>query len=386
MFILFLYHMQYNVVTFLFVCLLNLLPCRCPAVRSRNMDPVRGQDGKADPGKEDEATRVRVDGSDRLRVLEAVGFTSGTFIGPALPPSRTGPDIEETLSEFYKELQDLDTLDGADDNSGRPGSPSPPPSASVVFLPLQPPEIASVQWKCDPVQEWTRRPPEAELCLHGDERKQSPWPHWYNNEPYQQRRPRSNLHPDPERVATTPQQWRQRQSVGRPRPPPPRSLRPRFHRPPPPAAVPYSQSPPPPLPPRMDQDWGASVGTNPYEEEPGFLAFPHTPPPSFHSHPSVRPHVDSRCYFNQHQQDYYDYDDAPSSSSSGGGWAPGENEGRYQWAVEPDPRDQRCPPAHEDSALVLILLRGLPGSGKSTLARYVSDDLHGLGLRFTEFY
>lgn len=86
--------------------------------------------------------------------------------------------------------------------------------------------------------------------------------------------------------------------------------------------------------------------------------------------------MDSGRYFDRHQQGY-DYDEGPSSSA-GGGWSPYENEGRYQRAAEPDPRDLRFPPVDDDSSSVLILMRGLPGSGKSTLARYVVNDLQWL--------
>ncbi|TMS07914.1 Breast cancer type 2 susceptibility protein-like protein [Larimichthys crocea] len=55
---------------------------------------------------------------DRQRVLKEVGLTSTTFIGPAFPPPQTTTvksDLEDTLSEFYKELEKIDTPDGADD-------------------------------------------------------------------------------------------------------------------------------------------------------------------------------------------------------------------------------------------------------------------------------
>lgn len=344
------------------------------------MEPTDGRVDRADPGEE-EVARVRDDGSsvdtsDRQRVLAEVGFTSVIFIGPALPPSRVEPDLEETLTEFYKELQDLDTpADGAAETSGVPVSQSLP--VSYVPLRLEPPEEPSSQWIPDEGQERTDWPSETDLSLKSREQKQSSWPHWYNNEPYQRRGPRSNLPPPSERDATDPNQWRHRQSVDRLRPPPPRFHRPRLHRPAPPPAFPYQQNPPPPpLPPHMSQDWGGSVRTNHYEEEPGFPALPHLPPPNFPSDFSAGPYVDSGRYFDQ-QQRGYDYDEAPSSSATGG-WPPYENEGRYQRAAEPDPRDLRFPPADDDSSLVLILLRGLPGSGKSTLARYTVNNLQWL--------
>lgn len=376
-----------NVTTFFSFILFS---CRCPrAVESLNMDAT---DGQVDPGEE-EATRVRDDGgSDRQRVLAEVGFTSVIFIGPALPPSigpalppsispalppsRVDPDLEETLSEFYKELQDLDTPDGAAETSGTPVSHSLP--LSYIPLSLEPPEEPSGQWISAEGPEWTDRPSVPDFSLKGSEQKQSSWPHWYNNEPYQRRGPRSNLPPPSGRDATDPNQWRHRQSVGSPRPLPPRFHRPRLHRQAPPPAFPYHQNPlpPPPPPPRMNHDWGGSVRTSHYEEEPGFPTFPHIPPPDFPSDLSERPYVDSGRSFDRHQQGY-DYDEGPSSSA-GGGWPPYENEGRYQRAAEPDPRDLRCPPADDDSSLVLILMRGLPGSGKSTLARYIVNDLQWL--------
>lgn len=329
------------------------------------MEATFGQNDQAGPGEE-EAALVRVDGSgtdlnDRERVLEEVGSISIFFIGPELPPSRVEPDLEDTLSEFYKELQDLDTLDGAAETSGIPVSQSLAPS--YIPLSLQPPEVPSGQLIPDGEQEQKEQ---------GREQKQSSWPHWYDNRPYQRGRPRSFLPPRSEREEINPDQWQRPQSVNRPRPPPPRFHRPRLHRPTPPTAFPYRQYPPlPPLPPpaHTHHDWGSSVRTNNYDEEPGFPAFPQGPPPNFASFVSVMPTFDFERYFDQHQQGY-NYDAAPSSSA-GGSWRPYENEERYKWAAEPDPRDLRCPPANEDSSLVLILMRGLPGSGKSTLARYV---------------
>lgn len=324
------------------------------------MDATFGQNDQAEPG-EDEATRAGVDGSgvdpsDRQRVLDEVGSISIFFIGPELPPSRVEPDLEETLSEFYKELQDLDTPDVAAETLGTPVSQSFAPS--YIPLSLQPPEVPSRQ--LNPGEEQDRRE-------QGREQKQSSWPHWYDNKPYQRGRPRSFLPPQSEEI--NPDEWQRRQSVTRQRPPPPRFHRPRLHRPTPPTAFPYPQNPPPLPPPsaHMNHDWGSSVRTNHYDEAPSFPAFPQVPPPNFDSDLSVRPIFNTGHYFDQ--QDY-DYDEAPSSSA-GGRWRPYENEGRYQWAAEPEPRDLHCPPAVEDSSLVLILMRGLPGSGKSTLARCV---------------
>lgn len=346
-----------------------LFSCRCPReVESLNMEASFEQNGQADPGEE-EAARVRVDGSsadtsDRQRVLDEVGSISFFFIGPELPPSRVEPDLEETLSEFYKEIQDLDTPGAAAETSGSPVSQLLAPS--YIPLSLQPPEVLSGQLKPDKEQERKEE---------GREQKQSSWPHWYDNEPYQRGRPRSFLPPRSRREEMNPNQWQQRQPMNRPRPPPPRFHRPRLHRPTPPTAFPYHQNPPPPFPPPVpppayiNQDWSGSVRTNQYDEEPGFLAFPQVPPPNFDSLVSVRPIFDSGRYCDQPQQGY-GYDEAPSNSA-GGSWRPYEDEVRYQWAAEPDRRDLRCPPADEDPSLVLILMRGLPGSGKSTLARCV---------------
>lgn len=319
------------------------------------MEATFRQNDQADPGEE--AALVRVDGSsvdpsDRQRVLDEVGSISIIFIGPELPPSRVEPDLDETLSEFYKELQDLDTPDGAAETSGTPVSLSLAPS--YIPLSLQLPEVPSGQLKPDEKQERKEE---------GREQKQSSWPHWYDNKPYHRGRPRSFLPPQSEREEMNPDQWQRRQSVNRPRPPPPRFHRPRLHRPTPPPAFLYHQNLPPP-PAHMNYDW-----TNHYDVEPGFLAFPQVPPPNFDSPVSVRPIFESGRYFDQHQQGF-DRDEAPSSSA-GGSWRPYESEERYYWAAEPDPRDLRCPPADKDSSLVLILMRGLPGSGKSTLARYI---------------
>lgn len=330
------------------------------------MEATFRQSDQADPGEGETAPVGVDDPSDRQRVLDEVGSISIFFIGPELPASRVEPDLEETLSEFYKELQDLDTPDGAAETPGTPVSQSLAPS--YIPLSLQPPEVPSAQLKPGEGQERQEE---------GREQKQSSWPHWYNNKPYHRGRPRSFLPPHSEREELNPDQWQRRQSVNRPRPTPPRFHRPRLHRPTPPTAFPYRQDLPPP-PAHMIHDWGGSVRTNHYDEEPGYPPFPQVPPPNFDGHVPARPIFDPGRYFDQRQRGY-DYDEAPSSSA-GGSWPPYENQERYQWAAEPDPRDLRCPPADEDSSLVLILMRGLPGSGKSTLARYVVSYLRWLYL------
>lgn len=315
------------------------------------MDTTFGQNDQADPDEDDAAFAV-VD----VTSVNPIVY----FIGPELPQSREEPDLEETLSEFYRELEDLNPPDVTVETSGAPVSTSVAPL--YIPLSLQPPEVPGS--RLDPGEQQERMEQDRE-------QKQSSWPHWYDNRPYHRGMPRSFLPTRSEREEINPNEWQRRQPVTRQRAPPPRFHRPRLHRPAPPTPFPYRQNPPPfppaPSPAHMIQDWGSSVGTNRYDEEPCLPVFPPVSPPNFDSHFSVRPVINSGRYFDHHQHDYDD-NEAPSSSA-GGSWPPYENEGRYQCTAEPDPSDPGCPPADEDSPLVMILMRGLPGSGKTTLAR-----------------
>ncbi|XP_077421360.1 uncharacterized protein n4bp2l2 isoform X2 [Vanacampus margaritifer] len=112
-----------------------------------------------------ESEAVHKEATDVQRVLKEVGFTSATFIGPAFPPEK---NIDDSLSDFYKEIQAID------DQAEKQRDPS-----SIRRLP--------------------------ETTLTGKDfskpsEKRPSWPHWYKNDPYSTHRPdhvKSSLnHPD----------------------------------------------------------------------------------------------------------------------------------------------------------------------------------------------
>lgn len=322
---------------------------------------------------EKETTFVSKDSSSparsvRQRVLKEVGLTSTTFIGPAFPPNKVKSDIEDTLSEFYKELEKIDTPDGADGNSGKQNavffqSPIPPKTSTSKEFTYGTKEKIIKSSKTD--------------CYRSSEQKPPSWPHWYQNEPYFPRRPRPVMHPESGRAATNQNQWHYPQTVNRPRLPNPRFHRPPFHHPTPSSAFPNPQN----LPSRMNHNWGGPGMTNQYQEEAHFPTFCSIPPPNVPSHLSQGLYGDSPHHFDGDKQGR-SYD--AHSDNVNVGWSRDRKE---EWCQLNEDYDQRydaendlwehhCQPPDNNNAyhssLVLILMRGLPGSGKSTLARYVS--------------
>lgn len=324
----------------------------------------RTKDGR----DEKETTFVRKDSSSptrsvRQRVLKEVGLTSTTFIGPAFPPSKVKSDIEDTLSEFYKELEKIDTPHG---NSGKHNA--------GYFQSSIPPKISTSKEFTDGTKEKIIKSSKTD-CYRSSEQKPPSWPHWYQNEPYFPRRPRPVMHQGSGRTATNQNQWYP-QTVNRPRPPNPRFLRLPFHRPPS-SAFPNPQNPPS----RMNHNWGGPGMTNQYQEEAHFPPFCSIPPPNVPSHLSQSLYGDSPHHFERDKQGC-SYD--AHSDNVNVGWSQDRKE---EWCQLGEDHDQRydaendlwehhCQPPDNNkayhSSLVLILMRGLPGSGKSTLARYVS--------------
>ncbi|XP_051934501.1 NEDD4-binding protein 2-like 2 isoform X1 [Hippocampus zosterae] len=111
------------------------------------------------PADKDEITAegeaVRKEATDVQRVLKEVGFTSATFIGPAFPPEK---NIDDSLSDFYKEIQAIDDQVEKE-------------RATCIQL-----ETSST----------SRRP---EKLLGDDDIRRAAvkhpsWPHWHKNKPY----------------------------------------------------------------------------------------------------------------------------------------------------------------------------------------------------------
>lgn len=332
--------------------------------------PERTEDGR-DDSVDKETTFVRnsscsPDRNVRQRVLKEVGLTSTTFIGPAFPPNTVRSDIEDTLSEFYKELEKIDTPDGANDNAGKQNagfvqSPIPPKTSTSKEITNGSKEKIIESIKIDDYQKSSGQ-------------KLPSWPHWYQNEPYHPRRLRPDIHLKTGRVVANQNHWNYPQTVTRPRPPNPRFHRPPFHRPPPLSAFPKPQNPPS----HVNHNWGGSGMTNHYQERSNFPTFSCIPPPNAGSHLSRGLYVDSPHHFYRDKQGF------TSDAHHGNvGWSQDrqdewrhlgksyDSHQRYDsenelWEHHGQPPDNNN--AYH-SSLVLILMRGLPGSGKSTLAR-----------------
>ncbi|XP_040029357.1 uncharacterized protein n4bp2l2 [Gasterosteus aculeatus] len=318
----------------------------------------------------------------RERALKQVGLTSTSFIGPAFPPSKPSKstkrksDFENTLSEFYKELETIDAPDGANDHSGKINAgfvkaPTPSKTSSgrqirkgsdeVVFNPNN------------------RAGPEG--YQEGRGQKQPSWSHWYQNEPYYPRRPRP---PGPSQSP-----WHHPQTLNQP--PNPRFHRPPFHRPPPPAAFPNPQGPPS----TANHHWSGSGPTNQYQEESHFPTFSCFPPPNVSGHPPRGFYGDSPHHFDSDEWA------CGYQMHANNGWSRGREEQSshgvedydrsQRYDSENDPWDNHCPPPTNTNAFhsspVLILMRGLPGSGKSTLARErLAESPDGLILSTDDYF
>ncbi|XP_063763418.1 NEDD4-binding protein 2-like 2 [Eleginops maclovinus] len=310
----------------------------------------------------------------KKRVLKKVGITSTTFIGPAFPPTKrtkVKSDIEDTLSEFYKELEKIDTPDGVNNNPGKQNAQTTSTSQGTQGV-----REESVVY--------TSTFAETDGCHRGSGQKQPSWSHWYQNEPYYPRRPRP--------PAPSQNQWRYPQTPNRPTNP--GFHRPPFHRPPHPSAFPDPHNPPP----HMDQNWRGSGMMNQPEEESHFPTFSSLTSSNASSHPSQGFYGDSLPHFDRDERGC-----KPDVHSDivNGGWSRerkeelpqfGEHYDSYQrYDSESEPWASHCqPPANTDTyrpPLVLILMRGLPGSGKSTLARkLLSTGPSGLILSTDDYF
>lgn len=312
------------------------------------------------------------DRSVRERVLKEVGLTSTSFIGPAFPPKTTKvkSDIEDTLSEFYKELEKIDTAPGANGDPGKQDAGSARPHKTPTSRETRDAREERIvnTSKCAEIDGYQK----------SSGHRQPSWPHWYQNEPYYARRARPGVDPSSGRAAPSPDQGRYPQTPDTP--PNPRFHRPPFHRPPPEAPFPNRQNPQNP-PSNVNQNWSGSVRTNQYHEESHFPTFSDFPPPNVGSHPSQGLYGDYPHHFDKDERRRYD----AHSENVNVGWPRDRKEEWCQFGEDYDRRrrydsdnelwEHHCQPPDNPktyhSSLVLVLMRGLPGSGKSTLARYV---------------
>ncbi|KAK2846744.1 hypothetical protein Q5P01_009743 [Channa striata] len=319
----------------------------------------------------------------RERVLKEVGLTSTMFIGPALPPqSDTGKsDIDDSLSEFYKELEEISTPDGA---IGNPG-----------IEPPTPPKTANSRNTQDRSQEKSRHMSNSE-DMDGHQKRggqKTPWPHWYQNEPYYNRRVKPGLEQSSDRAAASQNRWHYPQHLNSP-------SHPRFHRPP------FHPPPPPPsrfpnpknLPPHLNSNWRDQCISDQYHRgEPHFSTFPTFPPPNVCSHPSQGIQGDSKHPLDRDERVFVqtenvnlrwhrDRKEEWFHLGKDCDWRQTYETENKQW----EQQHPRLPPDNTHSycsSLVLILMRGLPGSGKSTLAReLLSTGPSGLILSADDYF
>ncbi|XP_074534830.1 uncharacterized protein n4bp2l2 [Halichoeres trimaculatus] len=329
----------------------------------------KGKDGSDNPSSPDEIVRERV--------LKEVGLTSSTFIGPALPPetSTAKSDPEDTLSEFYKELEQIDTPDGKPDE----GFVQP-------TIPLTP---SNSKETCDASEQKivnTSVTADTDGCQRSSGQKKPSRPHWYKNEPYPPRRPRPDQDQSSARSASPHKQRHYPEKQNRP----PNT---RFHQPPYPPPLPLHLLPNQQNPSsHVNQNLTGSDITNQQQEDSYLPPFTNFPPPNLCNQPPQGFHRDSPCHFDRDER-------VPGYSvhleDRDFGWSTDRKEQwchfseDYDWRHrESEKEQQHC--QHFDntsSSLVLILMRGLPGSGKSTLAReLLSTGPSGLILSTDDYF
>lgn len=306
---------------------------------------------------------------DFKRILKEVGLTSTTFIGPAFPPNKVQSDIEDTLSEFYKELEKIDTPNGADNNSGK---------RDVGFVqPGITPQTSSSQEITDGNRRKIFKSSKMDSYQQSSRQKPLSSKNYDQNELHYPRRPKPFMDPLSGSADSNQNQWHYPQTENGPRPPNPRFRRQPFLHPPSSSAFPYPQNPAS----HMNRSWDGSGMTQQYQEKAHFPPYHGTPTQNFGGHLSQDPYGDSPHYLKRDQRGY---DVDVNSDNVNVGWSQYREE---EWCQFGGSYDQRYDAEHDSwdhyyrppdnnyayhPSLVLILMRGLPGSGKSTRARYVS--------------
>ncbi|XP_039986223.1 NEDD4-binding protein 2-like 2 isoform X2 [Xiphias gladius] len=369
------------------------------ATSSDMKSPCLGE--SREDGREDSADKntkcasgdcIGPDSSVRERVLKEVGLTSTTFIGPAFPPgtATVKSDIEDTLSEFYKELEKIDTPDGANGNPGQ--------RDEGFFQPPTPPQMSAGK-RAQNVSQGkivnASKSAETDRDRKGSGQKQPCWPHWYQNEPYYPRRLRPHMHLSSGRAVPTQNQWRYPQPPNST--PNPRVHKPPIHHPPLPSEFPDPQSPAP----HLNPDWSGLGMAKQYREESHFPAFSSFPSPNVYSPPTQGYYGDYPHHFDRDKRGCT-YD--PYSDNVNIGWSRDREEEEWSQFGDDNDRRQRFVSENElweqqhhsrppdnarayETSFALILMRGLPGSGKSTLAReLLSTGPSGLILSTDDYF
>lgn len=292
------------------------------------------------------------DRSTIQRVLKEVGLTSTTFIGPKFPPNKATLKLDDTLDEFYKEIEMINTPTPADDNSGETVDFVLPHPSPVVSTNTNRPDRNNRNTCAKPFN-----------CQQSSGERPSSWPHWYQNEPYVHRRPRESINLIHSASPTNQSRWHHSQTINRPRP-----LNLIHHRPPlyhPPAFL-YPPNP------RLHENQSSGGSTITVQRP--YFPTQNISPSNVSCHSSQVPFSSSLqgCSFLTHSGDNLNvglsrvgkqqfcqldegYDRRHSRDSENCPW-------KHHCQTPADLKEYR-------STMVLILMRGLPGSGKSTLAR-----------------
>ncbi|KAI1893591.1 hypothetical protein AGOR_G00125300 [Albula goreensis] len=328
---------------------------------------------------------------DQNLILRDLGISSTTFIGPLFKPQepKTKADIENELSEFYKELEEMKPEKG-DCIDGNTKKNTEKNSTTATNIPQNPS-------LCEQKSFSNHRENRPYHGLHSYRNDHSN--HW------RPKRQRSSFQqtrkwPGPEQ-AYYPDQWQHTQAFRGPQCPPYHSLHRHHYHGPPHPPPPLPPPPPPHPPPFYSPEFGPLMTT--YHDYPDYgnhfqwkgSQFPPGP-----GYPSLN---DFGGY--DALQDYGSAVCPPDGFDSCG-----DNEGTCSnpydcsdWVHGYDPEQNQLQQYHQqegqsqvpysdcdyhpDPLLILILMRGVPGSGKSTLARkLLASGPNGLILSTDDYF
>ncbi|KAM9468915.1 uncharacterized protein n4bp2l2 [Clarias gariepinus] len=324
-------------------------------------------------------------GRSREEVIKEISVSSVAFIGPTCRPE---PVIEDELSEFYKEIAQIDQQDAVDGSEGRGSLISAPSHAVDVNNERRsqlcaPSHVGNVYTEraqfCSPLVHPSALKQTANSHRNAYRPYQAPWPHTdyrdtlqWRPESYDTSCSWSNSH-------SYPNQWQRPPPPSSPRPPPPHPPSFRYYPPSRPENPTHPLYSPPQGqrygPPQV-QRYGPPQG-QPYGPPQGQ---PYGPPQGQPYGPPRGQRYGSLENSQTHFRFSPDVRLAPchgptSHASYGEIERQQSEEQNYQVVNECEP------------SLVLIMMRGLPGSGKSTLARHISSSgLSGLVLSTDDYF
>ncbi|KAG7321626.1 hypothetical protein KOW79_014484 [Hemibagrus wyckioides] len=299
---------------------------RCPEQLNTGEEKTSGDDERA-------CNQLK----NREEVIKEISISSKAFIGPACRPQ---PQLEDELSEFYKELKQIqqpDTVTGNNGSLSQPGPPSDTVDGNRQRVSHSWPPSDSEDGNSHYVSDsW----PPSDTVVGNNENVSRSWAPPTNSPAIKEKgnNHRNTYRPYP---ATRPQtdyrntpQWR-------------------------------------PQPHDTTYNW-----SNPHS----FQNQWQLPPPNIHFYPPPRPGNPPHPPYSQHHGHWCSQPAEPSfqfspdvrlaSSHGPASYAPYEGFERPQYE-EQDSQDVNQHTCNDEP--VLILMRGVPGSGKSTLARQISS-------------